>query len=66
MRRIIDGNGPLDARLEIELAEYAEGVILNVSSNNGEHGAGIHLNRVAIVDLIGMLAKALADDRSSF
>jgi hypothetical protein len=57
-RQYSDGLGPLDAHIEWGRAENGD-LILNVVTNNGEFGAGLHLNRVAIADLIADLANAI-------
>lgn len=58
-RTYIDGFGSLDASIQWDRDETTGDLIMNVVTRNGEHGAGISLNRVAIADLIEDLAKCL-------
>lgn len=58
-RSYISGFGPLDAHIEWDRDEFSGDLVLNVVTQNGEYGAGIYLNRVAIADLIADLAKCL-------
>ena len=53
------GFGPLDSSIDWDRDETTGDLILNIVTRNGEHGAGISLNRVAIADLIADLALAL-------
>ena len=58
-RNYVTGFGPLDAHIEWDRDETSGDLVLNVVTQNGEHAAGINLNRVAIADLIADLAKSL-------
>jgi hypothetical protein len=58
-RKYMDGFEPMDAHIEWDRDESTGDLVMNVVTNNGEHGAGITLNRVAIADLIADLAKTL-------
>lgn len=58
-RTYSDGLGEFDASIEWDRSEDGEDLIMNVRSNNGEYQCGIRLNRTAIADLIGDLARTL-------
>lgn len=53
------GFGPLDSHIQWDRDESSGDLVMNVVTMNGDHAAGIILNRVAITDLIADLAKAL-------
>lgn len=58
-RSFSDGIGYWDASIDWERDDVDGDLVMNLTTNNGELSCGIRLNRTAIVDLIGELAKSL-------
>lgn len=58
-RQYTTGFGPLDSHIEWDQDESTGDLVMNIITQNGEHGCGITFNRVAITDLIADLALAL-------